>query len=94
MTVNEYTVPSSNIRDLIVRNKDLDLLRTVRYSGIRRQVVRMKSKWVVEMVYMGKVEDVFRFKTREEAMACYESKLGACRYGLVGWSVSYPREVA
>jgi hypothetical protein len=52
------------------------------------------KKWVVRLFYYGKVCSTEAFKTREEAMEYYESRVGACRYGLVGWSVEYPREAA
>lgn len=54
----------------------------------------MSKHWIVQFFYYGELRDTERFASRDEAMAFYENKLGACRFGLVGWSVSYPREVA
>lgn len=53
----------------------------------------MITNWVVEMYYQGKRDSVVRFKTKAEALTYYESKLSACKFGLVGWSVRYPREI-
>lgn len=54
---------------------------------------KINTVWVVEMAYMGKVQNSERFSSKDDAIAFYESKLGACRFGLVGWSVSYPKQV-
>lgn len=54
----------------------------------------MNTFWVVEMYYQGKRNQTFRFLNRDEAFKFYESKLSACKFGLVGWSVAYPREAA
>lgn len=51
------------------------------------------SKWVVETFYQNKRQDTFTFNSRDEAMAKFNSLCGAFKFGLVGWSASYPREV-
>lgn len=53
----------------------------------------MTTIWIVEMFFQGKRDRSYRFKSKGEAIDFYESKLSACRFGLIGWSVSYPREV-
>jgi hypothetical protein len=54
----------------------------------------MKTIWIVERFYMGQMDSAERFATREEAMEYFQSAANGCRYGLVGWSVSYPRQEA
>jgi len=49
--------------------------------------------WIVEMHYMGKIKYFESFMTQAEALEYYSLKQGACRFGLIGWSVTYPREV-
>jgi hypothetical protein len=46
--------------------------------------------WIVETYYQNKHRDTFKFKSRDEAMAKFNSLCGAFKFGLVGWSASYP----
>jgi hypothetical protein len=50
------------------------------------------KKWIVQLFFQGKLDHTEIFTSKEEALAYYQNKAGACRFGLVGWSVSYPRE--
>lgn len=49
--------------------------------------------WLVTVYFQNKVDSVEQFASKAEAMSYFESKAAACRLGLVGWSVSYPKQV-
>lgn len=48
--------------------------------------------WSFQMYYRSKPGKVFKFKTKEEAMQAFASQVSACKFGLVGHSVSYPKQ--
>ncbi len=49
--------------------------------------------WQCVLYYRGKYHSLHKFTSREKAMEFYQLKLGAFKFGLVGWTVSYPSEV-
>ena len=56
------------------------------------ELLKRKSVWVVETFHGSERQAVEEFPSEEEARRYFEAKRAACRFGLVGWSVSFPRE--
>jgi hypothetical protein len=49
-------------------------------------------KWIIHIYYQNKKHSTEKFLTREDALVRFNSLSGAFKFGLVGWSVSYPSE--
>ena len=50
-------------------------------------------KWEIAVYYYGKIDRKEAYSKREEAMARFNSLVSVFKHGVVGWSVSYPKEV-
>lgn len=52
----------------------------------------MNEMWIVQLFYQNKLDATFTFPSELEAKEFFQQKALAFKYGLMGWSASYPRK--
>lgn len=51
----------------------------------------MNRRYIVQLLYGKRIDKQWAFATESEAIQFYNSKIGAIKYGLVGFTLTFPR---